>query len=375
MRKSTRYILRQLLGPLLFITFGVTGVVWLSQSLRFIDLIVNKGLSIFTFLLLTVLLLPSILTVILPVALFCAVIYTYDRLMMESELVVLRASGFSGLQLARPALILAGIMTVICYAFTLYLLPLGFRTFKDQQFTLRTDYSRLLLQEGTFNSLGDNVTVFVRAREPSGELLGIMVHDTSVPDRPITMMAERGALIQSVEGPRFVLFRGNRQEIDHGTRHLGLLYFDEYTLDLTDYLENRTSRWREPRERYLHELFRAPRDKADRYFAKEMKSEGHHRLVSPFYCFAYTLVALAGLIGGEFNRRREWSRIFCTVCAGVVIQVLGITLVNAVVTSPNFIPLVYANVLVGSALAVYFMLGRRRHQRRSAAPIVDSAPT
>lgn len=362
MRKTTRYILRQLAGPLLFITFGITGVVWLTQSLRFIDLIVNKGLSILTFLHFTMLLLPSILTLILPIGLFCAVIYTYDRLTMESELVVLRAAGFSGFQLAGPALVLAAIMTLVCYTFSLYLMPLGFRAFKDQQFNLRSDYSRLLLQEGAFNPIGDDVTVYVRAREPNGEILGILVHDHRTSGRPLTMMAERGALVRTPEGAKLVLFKGNRQEIDRDTRQLGLLYFDEYTLDLTEYFEGLDDRWRESRERFLHELFGTPQDDADHYFAKEMRAEGHNRLVSPLYCVAFTLVALAGLIGGEFNRRRTWRRIGVTGVCGVALQGIGLTLINGAVNTPVLVPLIYASVFLAGGAALYLLVdhGRRR---------------
>ena len=367
MRKTTRYILRQLIGPLLFISFGITGVVWLTQSLRFIDLIVNKGLSILTFLHFTMLLLPSILTLILPIGLFCAVIYTYDRLTMESELVVLRAAGFSGFQLAGPALVLAGIMTLVCYTFSLYLMPLGFRAFKDQQFTLRSDYSRLLLQEGAFNSIGDDVTVYVRAREPNGKVLGILVHDHRTSGRPLTVMAERGALVRTSDGAKLVLFKGNRQEIDRDTRQLGLLYFDEYTFDLTSYFDRPEDRWREPREQFLHELFGTPDDDADRYFAKEMRAEGHNRLVSPLYCVAFTLVALAGLIGGEFNRRRTWRRIVITGICGVALQGIGLTLVNSVVNTPVLVPLIYASVFLAGGGALYMLVDHRRWRAGEAA--------
>ena len=68
MRRYFAYIFRQLIGPMLVVTFSLTGVIWLTQSLRFIDLIINKGLSFWLFLYLTLLLLPSLLTVILPIA-------------------------------------------------------------------------------------------------------------------------------------------------------------------------------------------------------------------------------------------------------------------------------------------------------------------
>ena len=112
MQGLTRYVLRQLVGATLFVTLALTGVVWLLQSLRFVDLIINRGLSALTFVHLTLLLLPTVLAYILPVALFCGVVYTYHRLIVDSEIVIMRATGLSQMALARPALILAGGMTL-----------------------------------------------------------------------------------------------------------------------------------------------------------------------------------------------------------------------------------------------------------------------
>jgi lipopolysaccharide export system permease protein len=89
-REHTAYILKQLAGTAAMVTAALAGVVWLSQSLRFLDFIINKGLSVLSFLRLTLLLLPTVFSVILPVAVLCATIYTYNRLTSDRELVVMR---------------------------------------------------------------------------------------------------------------------------------------------------------------------------------------------------------------------------------------------------------------------------------------------
>ena len=104
MRRFSLYIMGQLIGPLVVVTLSFTGVIWLTQSLRFIDLIVNKGLSFGLFLYMTTLLLPSLLSVILPIALFTAVLYTYHQLIVDREIIVLKAASLSNARLALPAL-------------------------------------------------------------------------------------------------------------------------------------------------------------------------------------------------------------------------------------------------------------------------------
>ena len=137
----SRYFLRQLFEATVFVTVALACAIWLTQSLRFVELIVNRGLSLGTFLYLTVLLLPTFLTVVLPIALFSALLFIYNRLTMDSELVVMRAVGVSPLRLAWPALALAFAVTAICYAMNLYFVPASYRQFKDLEFTIRNDYS------------------------------------------------------------------------------------------------------------------------------------------------------------------------------------------------------------------------------------------
>ena len=88
-----RYVLRQVLIATVLVAATLTCAIWLTQSLRFVELIVNRGLTIGTFFYLTLLLLPSFLWLLLPISLFAAVLFTYLRLTTDSELVVMEGSG------------------------------------------------------------------------------------------------------------------------------------------------------------------------------------------------------------------------------------------------------------------------------------------
>ncbi len=74
----TKYVFRQVGTVMFFITLCLTLAIWLTQSLRFVDLIVNRGLPVVEFLYLSMLLLPRFLVVVLPVALFASVLFTYN---------------------------------------------------------------------------------------------------------------------------------------------------------------------------------------------------------------------------------------------------------------------------------------------------------
>ncbi len=358
MKGITRYILGQTVGPFLFITLVLTGVVWLTQSLRFLDLIINKGVSIGGFLYLTLLLLPGFLTVILPIAAFAAVLYVYYRLDGDNELMVMRAAGLNSHTLVVPALTMSAAVALVTYVLSLYLMPLGFRTFKDMQFMVRHNYASVLLQEGTFSNLIDGVTVFVRERRGGGELRGILIHDSRDLNRPVTMMAERGALIMTESGPRFVMANGNRQEVEPDRGQLSLLYFEEYVLDLGSYTQSPENRWREAGERYLSELFNPGTGLDDVNNANKLRAEGHRRLVLPLYAVALALIAATSILAGPFSRRGKWYRAVAAAGVAIAFELIGLGLLPLAESMPALSFLLYAHI--GLAVAACFYLLSRR---------------
>ena len=115
-----RYIFRQLFLALVAVTGGLTALIWLTQSLRFVELVVNRGLSMTVFMRLTSLLIPSFVAVILPITTYVVVQFIYQRLAGDRELTVMRSAGVSPLGLARPALALALLATILGYALNLW---------------------------------------------------------------------------------------------------------------------------------------------------------------------------------------------------------------------------------------------------------------
>lgn len=360
MLRHQRYILKQLVGPFILIAVGLTLVIWLTQSLRLVDLIVNKGLSLSTFFYFSMLLLPTFIGVILPIALFSAILFAYNKLVVDSEIVSLRASGLNTWSLASPAILLATIVCIIVYTINLYFIPTSYREFKSRQFIARADFSSVLLQEGVFTDLIDEVTVYVRAGDRNGMLRGILVHDNRVDGQPVTMMAERGALVKTEQGPRFVLLKGNRQEINKSQGQLSLLYFDSYALDLGQFTKDPANRWREPRERYIHELFNPGDNDDDQRNIGKFWAEAHQRIVTPLFSFALTAIALSALLSGYLNRRGQWRRVLIAIAGAFAFEAVGLGLVNAVAKTPTLAPLMYLNVFIAILLSLLFLSSRFR---------------
>lgn len=340
-----RYILKHLLGPALFITLSLTGIVWLAQSLRFIDLIVNRGLSVSLFLYLTALLMPSLLSVVLPVSAFCAVCYTYQKLTADSELIVLESIGLSKQQLAKPAIIMASVLCGAGFMLSLLLMPASFREFKDLQYFIRNNYASVLLQEGVFNSPTPDLTVYVRKREQNGILRGILVYDNSKPEHPTTMMAREGFMLNSDAGPQIILEKGNRQEVNSKTNELSLLYFDKYTVNLNMYVKPEEDRQREPQEQYLGELL-ASADAAEQPVKGKLRAEAHQRLTWPLYNLVLPLLALGALLSGDFNRRGQWKKLVTATALTFLAVAMALGISNLAAKYMIFVVMMYSIPLI-----------------------------
>ena len=362
MQKVSGYILRRSTVAFLFVTLSLVCAIWLMQSLRLIDLIVNRGLPFSMFLYMSMLMLPTFLALILPISLFTAVLFAYNRLTMDSELLVMRAAGISQTGLSKSAFLLAGIVTVIIYSLTLYLLPLSFREFKDRQVTIRNDFSTVLLQEGVFTELAAGITVFVRERGAEGELLGVLVHDGRNSEKPVTMMAENGALVRTDEGPQVIMVNGNRQEVSKDSGALSLLYFDRYVLDVHSVDKALDKRWREPRERFLDELFFPDMTDGNNQFnAAKLRAEGHQRLTLPIYALTFTVIALAALLSGDYARRGLGKRITTAIILIVAIQGAALGFTNLAARFPWLVPLIYLNALLPLIGGIIVLFRPKKH--------------
>lgn len=363
-----RYIFRQLVWWTIIVSVSLTCIVWLTQSLRFVEMIVNTGLSVTTFVTFTLLLLPSFLSLIGPIAVFAAVMFTYTKMLNDSEIVILRATGMSPLKIGRPALLLATLVMLLGYLNSIYLMPASFREFKDLQREFRSELSSLFLQEGVFNPVVDGITVFIRERSESGQLYGIIIHDERIPEKPVTMMAEQGAIVSSDKGPRVLMVNGNRQEVREDDGRLSLLYFDRYTFDLSALNKTEIDLWREPRERFLHELFFSPEEAGKIYNYRELRMEGIFRLSSPLLYLAFTAIGLALLLGGDFNRRGQFLRILTAVCCVTAIQVVVLSMKNLGEKTPALEPVMYLVPIIATIGFVIIMIsGKPRTGGRKAS--------
>lgn len=362
MTRIDRYVLRQLAAGLLAVTTGLAALVWLTQSLRFIELVLDRGLSLGVFFELTSLMLPGFVAVILPITTFVVVLFVYVRMNTDRELVVMRAAGLSPLRLARPGLTLAVIAVGIGYLLNLWLVPLSHGAFRVWQFEIRNQMAAILLQEGVFSSVGGDLTVYARTRERDGTLRGILVHDQRDPVAPVTIIAEQGRIIATPQGPRVVLVNGVRQQLERPQPgqppRLTMLSFTENSVDLARATRQEEVRNRDSRERSVAELLNP--DPSENLRPREIArfyGEAHQRLSSPLTALSFALVGLAVALTGQFRRHGGGFRLATGIGITVGLLALGLTIGNLATRDNSFVWLIWAHALAPGVVAFWWMVG------------------
>ncbi len=350
-----RYIAMRVVMLTMAIAILLCCVVWMTQSLQLIDLIVNRGLPISTFLYLCSLLVPRLLMVVVPIAIFFAVLLVYNRLISENQIVVMQTAGVGNLRLALPGLVVAIAGSLAILLLGARILPAAYSEFRDLRHQVNHDLAGILLLEGEFRTLAKGVTVYIRARDAKGKFRGIMLHDSRKPDRPVTIMAERGALIQGEGGTRVMLRGGHRQEVKSSGR-LEMLYFNSYAFRLPQDEAN-LLRQRDPRELTLEQLFWEASFKPDTRRAKELLAEAHFRFVLAAMPLSCAAVAMGFLLCGSYRRQGTAPDILKASGTVIAIFVAGLAVKNLTVNHPLAMFGLYVIYLLPVVFAIAALAG------------------
>jgi len=357
MTQIQRYIFRITLSAFLACLVGLTGTIWVTQALRELDLITAKGQTLVIFLLITGLSLPTLITVIAPVALFIAIIYALNRLNGDLELIVMSAAGMEPRRILRPFLTL-GLAVSLAVAFlTIQVMPSSFQELRDVVTRVRGDFIANVVKEGQFTSLENGITFHFRERGPGGTLLGLFIQDKREPGRTVVYLAERGQAVDYDGQSYLALEKGSIHRQQKDTRDASIIAFERYTVDLAAFTPPDADVIFKPRERSTTQLLFP--DTSETYYKIQkgrFRAELHDRLSAWLYPLAIAFIAFAALGDPRTTRQGRGVAVAGAVVAVVVLRIAGFTATSAAVRSQGAVIAIYAIPLLAialSALAIF----------------------
>ena len=205
MRLIDRYLLRQLLGPTLLATAALTAVALLSTSLNGLDYIVNQRQSAIIFLKITLLTMPQLISMILPIAIFVAALVALNRLHTEQEIVVCFAGGMSRWRVISPAMRLASTLALLALLMNLWVQPLAYRALREVMLEVKTDLAATLVRPGEFTEAVPGLTVYAQSIDSKGDMHNLFINQVKADGSVVTYMANSGRIVKRVGGPVLML--------------------------------------------------------------------------------------------------------------------------------------------------------------------------
>lgn len=373
MKKLDVYIAKQIVTGFLLVALSLMSMLWLTQSLKFVEMVTDKGLPVYLFVEMTSLLMPRVFSILSPIALFVAVMFVYNRLIMDSELVVMKAVGISSVVIARAAIGI-GIVLALFNIFVLnFGIPVAENKFRDLEFEVKNSFSKMMLREGAFTNFKDTTTVFIDKFLDDGTVRGIIVSDNRNWAEKVVTVAESGRLEYTDKGPKIMLQHGTRQVLNRKNGQFISTVFDVSSVDFGDVSVTK-KKDKSVREWGISELFdEAAKPETPDNVAKAYKAEAHRRILAPLYNLIFALLACTGLLVANFNRRGQGKVITISILAMIVVQVLDMTFANMARKYDWVVFLMYFNcflpLLITVALLVYPPVFRKPH----AKEVTDAA--
>ena len=329
-----KYIFRTTLASFAVVLVSLTGVIWITQALRGIDLMTSQGQTIVTFLGITSLVIPALVLIIAPIALMIAVSHTLNKLATDSEIIVMNAAGFSPFRLFRPFVYATCVVAIMVAFIAAYLAPDGMRRIKQWDADITADVLTNVLQPGRFAQLDQNLTIRIRERLPGGVLSGIFVDDRRDPNERVSIVADHGTVLKNEGGSFLILEDGNLERFEVGKRDPALVAFARYAFDMSKFSQGHDVTLG-IRERYLWELLDPPAD--DPIYLQipgQFRAELHDRFMSPIYPFAFAALTFAFLGTPRTTRQSRNFSIGCSILAVFGLRMAGFACSVMTVKSP-----------------------------------------
>jgi lipopolysaccharide export system permease protein len=348
-----RYIFRTTLASFAVVLVSLTGVIWITQALRGIDLMTSQGQTILTFLGFTSLVIPALVLIIAPIALMIAISHTLNKLATDSEIIVMNAAGFSPFRLFRPFFYATCVVALMVAFIAAYLAPDGMRRLKRWDAEITADVLANILQPGRFTQLDQNLTIRIRERQPGGVLAGIFVDDRRDPKERVSIIADHGTVLKNEGGSFLILEDGNLERFETGKREPALVAFGRYAFDMSKFSNQGHDTTLGIRERYLWELLSpSPDDPVFQQLPGQFRAELHDRLMSPIYPFAFAALTFAFLGAPRTTRQSRNFSIGGSILAVFGLRMAGFACSVMAVKSP-FAPVIQYLMLaaaVGASL-------------------------
>ena len=372
--KFDRYVLSQLMVLFGFFALVLVSIYWINRAVLLFDRMIGDGHSVAVVVELTVLTLPRVIAMILPMAGFAGAVYVANRMSSESELVVMQASGFSPFRIARPVLFYGLIVAIMMGALEHFLVPASTERLRQREAELSSNVTAKLLSDGTFLHPTAGVTFFIREITPDGALQDVFLSDRRDPDITMTHTAAQAYLTRSDTSTKLVMVNGLSQGHLREGDILFTTHFSDFAYDISALIETSAGTGDNVAFLTTAQMIADPAAVMQRTGVSpgEYAAELHDRLNQPLLCIVAALIGFSTLIAGGFSRFGVWRQVVAAVGLLIVVKLVEGLVADPVLGNAALWPLAYLPSATGLAMAAALLWWVHRARRMPARRARDA---
>ncbi len=352
MKLLRSYLLREHTAPFFVTLGGLTAVLLVGNIIKFAELVIAKGVSVFDVLRLLIYLIPFMLTFTIPMACLIAMVLAFGRLSGDYELIAIRASGVAPIRLVYPMLVVGLLISLLLLISNDRVVPASRLAFRRQLKTIGMKQPTAYLEPGTFIKDFPPYILFVYQVE-NQKLYNVRIYEPQPNGPTRTIIADWGEFerLSSKRGVQLVLHDGTVDETD--PQHPGSFYkvtFTTYAMTLRSDQDDPSKLRKKIREMTFKELNEERRRlRTEGVETLPITLELNQRIANPFA----TLIFVAfGLALGLRLHHHERLTSFAWVLGLFVIYYLASIGVNAIVMKGWLAPslAIWLPNLIGGAI-------------------------
>jgi lipopolysaccharide export system permease protein len=309
-----RYILKEIAFPFIIILFVLTFVLLMGKILQIMDLMVNKGISIFSIAKLVIFLLPSFLLFTIPIALLIAILIAMGRLSSDNEITVLKASGINLLQLYFPVAIASLVTFIFTIIIGYFLVPQSNFATKRLLFDIAQQNASIGIKEKVFNANFNGILLYTEKIPLDGDYMeGVIISDNRIANEPNIIVAKKAFLISDPKSMtvKLRLEQGSIHTVSSDLQYYRKIDFKTYdvNLDLSNAITSISQASKSSTDMTMSELLAKMRKPGmDEAAVRELAIEVHKKFSIPLSCIFFALLALPlGIKGHRSVKSRGFA--------------------------------------------------------------------
>jgi len=292
-----------------------------------------------------------------------------NRLMQESELVVMQATGFSAFRLARPVLFFGLLVMLMQLVLTNVLVPASQRILSERSAEISQNITARFLNAGQFMHPAKGVTLYIREITPTGELIDLFMADERGSTDRVIHTARKAFLVRGDAAPKLVMVEGATQTLSRADQRMAVTRFADFTLDLAGLVGGGGSGGVSLNALPTVALLTASEATQGTTGASiaQLREEGHSRLAAPLLAIAAPLLGFAALMLGGFSRFGLWRQMGVAVGLLIAVQLVWTWGGSMALRSDNAWPAIYLAPALGLAVATFLLAWAQRPRRLRGA--------